>query len=155
MNGLVWHYTTGECFAAILDSGAIRPATAGVRAGERPAVWFSRREPWEPTANKMLLAPDRRLRSLSMRETAEYGGGLVRIGVARAVASHGWREFLTESGITPQMSRGLVKAAKEQKANPLDWFVCFSPVPRMMWSAVDVWDAGAWVRSWTAGQEAA
>jgi len=58
---LLWHYTKGVHLAKILADGFIRPATAFVDPGEKPIVWFSTDQHWEPTA-----APGKKAGSESM-----------------------------------------------------------------------------------------
>ena len=53
MKPMAWHYTVTVRAALILAEGVIRPATVGVPDGEIPVVWFSTRQFWEPTANKV------------------------------------------------------------------------------------------------------
>ena len=49
---LVWHYTTGDYFELIFESRTLCTTDAGIAPGERPAVWFSKDQFWEPTAQK-------------------------------------------------------------------------------------------------------
>lgn len=150
---LRWHYTVGVRFKSIVEDGVILPATAGVPDGERPAVWFSVREPWEPTANKLMRRPNGDLVVLDREETAEAGGGLVRIGVARSAAPVSWREYLRTSGITKKMAEGLAASARRQGSNPALWFVSYHAVPRDLWRAVQVWHEGEWVEVLNGGDK--
>src|SRR5262245_17530639 len=79
---LVWHYTTTQCLVKILTDGYLKPATAFVKPPEKPVVWFSTNQDWEETANKLGQTTDGSLVRLGREETAELGGGLIRIGVA-------------------------------------------------------------------------
>jgi hypothetical protein len=144
---LVWHYTTGINFIRIVESGYLKPATAGVPVYEKPAVWFSRNQFWEETANKGGTENGRR-RTLSREETRQCGLGLVRFGVTREAAPHDWAEFKARSGIIRSHARGLVASARAAGADPNDWFVSFEPVPRDQWAAIDVWDEAknCWAR---------
>ena len=65
---LLWHYTTGQGFIGVIDAGVIRPATARVAADERPIVWFSSNQEWEPTSTKIYVAHDGQARRLSKEE---------------------------------------------------------------------------------------
>jgi hypothetical protein len=141
---LRWHYTIGDRFLQIAQDGIIQPATAYVVWPERPVVWFSTHPRWEPTACKMAQAPGGRLRRLTRAETARYGGGLVRIGVAPESAPHDWQAYRRLSGVDPGVARGLAKAAKKQRADPRQWYVSFEPVPAAVWLAVEVWGNGQW-----------
>lgn len=133
---LLWHYSKGVHFRSIVDDGCLRPATVGVVPPERPAVWFSGRQVWEPTV--AMAEP--------MASFAARMGGLIRIGVQADVAPHNWTAFRRLSGARREVVRGLTRGARSVGANPDDWRVSFDPVPRERWAAVEVWDAGAWVR---------
>jgi hypothetical protein len=140
-----WHYTVGRHLDPILQSGVLLPADAGLAPGERPAVWFSLRQDWEPTAAKFGIIPQRKSCRGAMARVAQLGGGLVRIGVELEAAPHDWRAFRELSGIDPTMARGLAIEAKSQGADPYLWRVSFDPVTAAAWVALQRWDGAAWV----------
>lgn len=139
-----WHYTVGQYFDAITKAGLLRPATAGVPIGERPAVWFSVNPVWEETANKSLVAPGGRLIPGTRETTHSRGGGLLRFGVAPHDAPHDWESFKKMSGIVPKHARGLYAAAVSCGARPGEWYVSFEPVPREKWLTVEWWNGEEW-----------
>lgn len=136
---LRWHYTTGNDFKKIVESGEIQPSRGRVPPSERPAVWFSTEPIWEPTATKAWINPDG-TKVLSMAINAEKGGGLFRIGVLSETAPHDWHAFKQLSGITSKMAKGLYNVAKEQNARPGRWYVTFEVVPKSAWVSVETWD---------------
>jgi hypothetical protein len=142
---LAWHYTTGEWFQAIVESGVILPSTAYIDPDEKPIVWFSLNSHWEQTANKLDLEADG-LRTLSMEETAAHCGGLDRFGVCPAVCPYTWRELKQLSGMSPRIAAALYRIGIEQGARPGQWRGTFEPVGREQWRLVDVYQAGVWVR---------
>src|SRR5262245_30228238 len=77
----IYHYTIGHRLVAIVNEGIIKPATAYVPEGERPAVWFTINPNWDETATKLYQEDDGSLRICTREEMAEHGGGLVRIVV--------------------------------------------------------------------------
>ena len=89
-NTLLWHYTTGHHFKDIVDDGFIRPATSRHTAGERPIVWLSSNQKWEPTSTKIYVAHDGEAWRLSKEELRVSGNGLVRFGVTRRTAKLDW-----------------------------------------------------------------
>lgn len=145
---LLWHYTVGRYFESILADGYIKPTTAYITPGERPAVWFSLNQDWEQTANKLWLNNDGTVRALTRDETRSMGGGLVRFGVSPRTAPFNWRQFVTKSRIDRRVARAVVDVAHKQGSDPAQWRVSFDPVPRKLWLAVDVWDSAdhCWVR---------
>ena len=134
---MLWHYTIGRCLVQILRDGYIRPARAGVPAGERPIVWFSQHRDWEPTACKDVRGPDGTRRTLTKEEMQEMDA-LIRIGVERETAPHDWRALKQLSGMSPKMAQGLQRSALQQGARPGDWRGTFENVPQAEWLAVEV-----------------
>lgn len=113
----------------IIADGAIKPARAGVPKGERPAVWFSRRSTWEPTATKLLFdsaAGD--VRNATVAEMLAAGGTLARIEVSPDAARHSWRDHLKLGHIDLRWADELEKVALKQGADPNDWRVSYHPV---------------------------
>lgn len=143
----LWHYTTGDCLKRIIRDGEIRPATGLVPDGERPIVWFSRREDWEPTATKTLRGLDGTTRQATMDEMEQLGGGLARIGVLPDTAPYEWLRLKRLSGMSGGQARRLEKAALENRRRscPADWRGSFDPVPQSKWVAVEVLAHGKWV----------
>ena len=140
---LAWHYTIGVLLAEIESSGVIRPATEFVDKRERPVVWFTTRDTFEPTAVKMLRRPDGTLRSLSVEETERLGRGLFRIGVDPGGLLT-WNEWRKRSRVRPVMADALEKVARDQGSDVTEWLVSFKPVPAPAWEAVEVWYRGQW-----------
>lgn len=142
---IVWHYTTGELFRLIVESGELRPATTYVPENERPIVWFSSNKNWEQTANKALRNNDGTVRSLDRDEMAALGGGLVRIGVHPETAPHDWHALKELSRMSSKMAQGLYKSAIRKGSRPGEWRGTFEPVPREKWTAVEVYQNNEWV----------
>lgn len=124
---LAWHYTTGEAFQAIMDSGILMTTSAGCPTHERSVLWFSMNQIWEPTANKAIIH-NGQYRGLTMRETKERFGGLVRFGFPQSKLVP-WLELWKHSGILPSHKRAMEKTGRAQGANPHHWMGCFSPIP--------------------------
>jgi len=144
-NRIRWHYTIGHRLKKILEDGEIRPATAGEPKGEKPAVWFSIHDDWEPTANKFTVGFDGKPVVLTREQTENGGGGLCRIGVAKEMAPHNWEAHKRLSGITAKEARRIYQKAIAQGTRPGHWFTTYSAVPRSQWLAVEVCDSSRWV----------
>lgn len=73
---IAWHYTTGKKAALILESGELRPTNCNVPAGEKPVLWFSLRQSWEPSATKGIVdSRTGRRRDATLTEMHFMGGG--------------------------------------------------------------------------------
>ncbi|WP_395117723.1 hypothetical protein ACFCQI_14185 [Rhodanobacter sp. FW102-FHT14D06] len=137
---IVYHYTIRDCATAIINSGSILPATAGVPVGEKPVVWFSSNKTWEPTANKMILHPSGLLRSLTFPEMVKLV--LVRFAMPSDTLLT-WPQIIEATGVSDDMVTGLKRAARKQGAKPSEWFGSLSPVP-VEGLVMDMYQGGAW-----------
>ena len=144
-NHIRWHYTTGARLTVILKTGMIEPATAGVIPPEKPVVWFTESDDWEPTANKMLRSEDGTIRSLSREETAHHAGGLVRIGVAQESAPHPYASLIAIARATRGTVKRLSIVAEREGSNVDLWYFSTRPVDYREWLCVDRFAGGVWV----------
>lgn len=140
---IAWHYTIGDRLASILASGFLLPATAGVPRRERPAVWFTTRCTFEPTACKGAIGPDGIRRELSVEETEVFCGGLVRFGTA-ADDLVPWPRLMTAVRMKVEHAKILERAARARGSDPSAWFGFVGPVP-IKGCRVERWEGGAWV----------
>jgi hypothetical protein len=115
---------------------------------QRPVVWFSSRDTWEPTAaSNGTFGPDGSPRIMSIEEMVGSRDGLVRIGVDRSnVALHAWDEYRKVGRVNARVARALVHTAVRVGSNPGDWFVHYGPVPRAAWLRIERSKDG---RSWS------
>lgn len=155
-----WHYTTGEKFPLIVADGVIRPASIAVKPPERPIVWFSLAQHFEMTARKGLMNEAGQVRTASIQETREFGGGLVRFGIdaSRLIP---WRggELRKAARMAYAMAKRLEGIGLKQGASPFEWMGSLDPVPigecliQVMGEGykdgvwIDVEEAGAWIES--------
>ena len=140
-----WHYTTGQRFLTIVVDGVIQPSTAFVEPPERPIVWFSTHPVWEATACKGLFVPGDGPRIATFAEMVRLGGGVVRFGVAPPTAPYHFQALVQRSGMSVAMAHGLRHRGQAQGADPSDWWGTFQPVPRELWTDVEVWEEDHWV----------
>ena len=151
-NTLLWHYTTMQCFEAIFDDGFIRPATAWVADEERPIVWFSSNQEWEPTSTKIYVPHDGEAWRLSKEELRVTGNGLVRFGVTRRTARLDWTAIRRLSGMSRDTARDLKVNGRRLGSKPESWFGSFDAVQHSEWVAIDVLEDGQWVRVFRDGE---
>ncbi len=128
-----FHYTIRRHWESIQQDQLLRLEDEAPPC--RPAVWFSTRTVWEPTATKGILL-NGRLVPASWKLMQEIG--LVRIEVAPETAPHDWKAY-TRLADCPWAS-DLARTGRSAGADPRDWFVSFEPVPSSQWLRVDEWD---------------
>lgn len=150
-NVLAWHYTTGEKFKTIAAAGLLVPTAIGVRPPERPVLWFSLDQQFEPTARKATIEGGT-LRVLSIDETKRRGGGLVRFGMTPHRLYMG-EKLRTRAHISRALWASLCSAAVAQNGDPSLWAGCIQPVP-IEGLTIDVMnDGGQWERVQTGGSQ--
>jgi hypothetical protein len=141
----LWHYTSeAHHLPLILRDGSIHPATVGIGTHERPVVWFSSRQDYEPTAIK--VARDLPDGSSQLGELADQieAVGAARIGIDPGAALP-WARLVKAAKISPTTQRRLIRAARAVGGSAADWFGVVGEVPRPLWRAVQVMRAGRWV----------
>jgi hypothetical protein len=130
----LWHYTLGTTLLRIVADKRIRRARVGLAKGERPAVWFTRRNEWEPTATKGLMSAKTGEVTMATREVMEEAGGaLIRIEVPATVGRHTWADHRRVGQVDPRIADALEKDATERGSDPAEWRVSYHDVP---WTAI-------------------
>lgn len=144
-SSLVWHYSTGAGFRRIINSGRLQPATQFVDPPEKPILWFSSNQTWEPTANKLLVNPDGTAsRSASKEETRELCGGLVRFG-CRINRLHAWPEIASQAEMPDAVAQSLEKLALDAGSNPNDWYGTTEPIRLDEIESIEIEAGGSWI----------
>lgn len=120
-SALAWHYTTGEKWTHIRWLGELLPARIGIKPPERPIVWFSMDQRFEPTARKAIAdSQGRVLRLAEPEELDELAGGAFRIGIHPARLLRG--EALRKAArMPPNIWRRLGDEGRRQGADPALW----------------------------------
>ena len=116
---LAWHYTVGNHFLKIMESGYLRPTDIGIEPGEKPILWFSTNQTWDQTACKAVLK-DGKICRISKEETRNLGGGLYRFGMP-IDRLHMWPKLVRKARMTPNVQRLLEIEGRKQGANPSEW----------------------------------
>ena len=129
MEKRLFHYTTRYHLNKILESRAIEPAREFIPDSERPAVWLTYRDSWEPTATKGIIDPHtEKRRDATLQEMIKHAGGLVRIEVDPASAPLTWPDFCVASGCARLVLLGLYESAVEKGSDPKQWRTSFAPI---------------------------
>ena len=144
MRRRIWHYTYTDALLGMLKDGFIRPATGLIGHGERPIVWFSKEQFWEPTVTKGIRLTDGSIADLGMSELHSNGFGLFRIGVDPSTAPLTWSDIRRESGMEPTTATALSQIARLRGGNPSNWRGTFQPVPISKWEIIECFDGFDW-----------
>jgi hypothetical protein len=124
---LAWHYRTGQKFFLIINSGFLRPTDIGVNPPEMPILWFSLNQYWENTANKG-WHQDGITRTLSMQETYERAGGLIRFGIEVKRLYVG-AELKRKARMNNRTWKALYDEGIAKFAKPSEWCGAIEPIP--------------------------
>jgi len=141
---MLWHYTSSTHYVSIVKDGLILPATTYVPDEEKPIVWFSDDQFWEPTATKGVQLRDGTIGSLSLDGMLDRHILPIRIGVDSTVAPHRWSDLKSLSGMSSETARGLASSAKRMGSNPCLWRGTFEAVRADKWMAVEYFNRRDW-----------
>ena len=140
---MAWHYTTGEKFIQIVESGLLMPSSSGVEYPEKPIVWFSSNQYWEPTACKA-KAENNTTIILTMDETSIGGRGLVRFGYPLKDLHH-WSKLKEKSRMPESIALALEEEGIRQGANPSHWYGLTKTIPLSKCLCIQVIENNVWV----------
>ena len=125
---MVWHYSAGTKLSAIVNCGELR-GTNVVAAWERPMLWFSANQHWEPTATKLLISKDGIVTELTFEQQAKKFG-CIRFGLdADDYRLLEWKAACRMAGTTRGIRRSLEKSGRRLHANSADWFATEHRIP--------------------------
>jgi len=134
----LFHYTTGLALAEILKDGKINVATENVTAKEKPVVWCSFRQDWEPSTMKGVTdAKTGKVRNATIPEIAFMGRGLARIEINASAAPYPWHIYIMQAGTPKRILKGLYNTAVAVGARVEDWRVSFEPIKEKDWLVVE------------------
>jgi hypothetical protein len=138
----LYHYTTLSRALQIVIDGQIKQATAGVPKDEKPVVWFSFRQDWEPTATPA-FGPYGQKCNPSFDHLVEFETPC-RFEIDPATAPLNWRQWRKESGVKSKMVKSLEAASLRMDSNVADYRMTFDPVPENKWLALEIYLGGKW-----------
>ena len=123
----VFHYAPWSYLPKIVTSGALQPSNAAAN-GEKPMLWFSAHQRWEPTATKMLRLSNGAYRQMTLQEQSDRYG-CIRFGLPAADPRLlDWGRTCALAGTSRKVRRNLELAGKKRGANPQQWFATAQPV---------------------------
>ena len=127
---IVWHYTLGEKLFPIGDSQLLKTEIGYVPPGDKPVVWFTRSEIYEPSAYPAWVSGGVERMLTSLKDVAEKGKGLLRIGIAADDPCLKTCTHWANNRQYPEFTESLLSLAREKVSNPeKDWFVSYKFLP--------------------------
>jgi hypothetical protein len=138
----LFHYTRASHLQDILEDKAIRPSTIGLDHDEKPAVWCTFRQEWEPTATPaMKIAGGSRV--LTFQELTQVDTP-VRIEVDPVGVKLDWQTWRRLSGVKSGVARRLERSAQDKKSYSADWRMSFAPIEMRHWLCIELFVDGQW-----------
>lgn len=140
----LWHYSPGTYVPKIFESGLLKPSNAGAPT-ERPVLWFSENQVWEPTAGKLLVNKfGQVVRSMAFTEQVERSG-CVRYGIdSNDIRLLGWKAAAGQAGMSRDVRRELEKKGKSLGANPMHWWGTLFSI-EIDELCFEYWNGVAWI----------
>jgi hypothetical protein len=142
--GFLYHYTAWAKLPAVVPCGELRPSAA-CAPGEKPLLWFSANQVWEPTATKLLQVGDKAFR-MSFEQMVDRFGA-VRFGLrADDARLLDWRSACRFAGTPSTARKSMEKVGLAIGANPAHWFAVKTALALSELS-FEVWGDGRWHRA--------
>ena len=136
---IVWHYTLGEKLFPIGDSQLLKTEFGYVPPGDKPVVWFTRSDVFEPSAYPAWVSNGEERMLTSLKEVSEKGKGLLRIGIAADDPCLKTCKHWANTGQYQEYTESLLDLAREKGSKPdEDWFVSYKPVAKKKWRHVQL-----------------
>lgn len=117
----VHHYAPCVHLPRIYQSGVLRPSNAGA-PNEKPLLWFSANQRWEPTATKMIADASGKPVLLTFEQQLELLGCCRFSLPANDSRLLKWAEARRAAGMGYTVKRKLEEIGRKRGGNPLDWF---------------------------------
>lgn len=119
---IAWHYTTGQKYKLIKQSGILLPSYIGLLPQEQPILWFSTHQRYEPSAMKPIGDSNGNfIRMPTLDEMRVMGGGLYRLGYPIRQLKSG-ENLRRAAKLSSFWWRRIAKSGTKLKANPTDWW---------------------------------
>ena len=128
MSKEVFHYAPAAYLPRILQSGHLRPSNAGAPK-ERPLLWFSTRQDWEPTATKMKWDPQRGLQHMTFAEQLATVGCIRFALPANDERLLTWIKACKVAGTPARLRQVMELSGRLQGGDPANWFAVTCEVP--------------------------
>ena len=118
---MVWHYSAWAKLPAIVKSCELRGSNVGAD-GEKPMLWFSANQQWEPTATKDVINNRGERVHLTFKQQADRFG-CIRFGLdADDIRLMKWKVACAYAGTPRETHRTLEKVGRKEGGDPAQWF---------------------------------
>ncbi len=139
----LFHYTFFRQWKMIQASKVVLPSTYPIPKDEKPVVWLSFRQDWEPTTSRTFVENAQR-GTATLNEIVEPEIGACRIEVPPDIAPMNWRAWRKLSGVKSQTAKRLKELAIRMGGNVNEWRMTFNAIESGDWLAVEGYFDGAW-----------
>jgi len=120
----VFHYAPWAYLPAMVQAGQLVPSNSGA-SNEKPMLWFSANQQWEPTAGKA----SGQIAMMTFKQQLAVGG-CIRFGLpATDSRLMSWKAACTVAGTGRDERRAMERAGKKRGADPSQWFAIAESVP--------------------------
>jgi len=145
MQELIYHYTSENHLAEILQTGELRVSDWERKNKIRPpALWLSLNTEWENTATKLISEYGNVRRMTKMEQHANFG--LIRFSIPFDKGSLcSWGKYKYISNTPEDTYNEMEKSGKNVGAHPNDWFASFKNIPLKKCLSCEKWNGMDWV----------
>ena len=138
-----WHYTTGENYRLIIESGFLMPEANSVFPSDKPILWFSSNHYFEQSVCRSIFI-NGEIQTLTMSETQVSFNGLYRFGYPLNTLLP-WQAIKKGIKIPSDIAHALEHLGYKLSANPEEWYGLFQKLPLSQCLSVQVMESNTWI----------
>ena len=138
---LAWHYTDATRLLPLLHTKALKPSLGIPYCDEKPVVWLTRANHFEPMALPLEYDESQKKKKLSsLQDLSAAANGLLRIGVAADSRLLTFQKWKASVDIQHQHQAEIMQnAAIELGSDPRkNWLISRKPIPLMRWEHIQI-----------------
>jgi len=146
MEKIIYHYTTTEHLAEILNSGMLKVSNPIEKVKcKKPTLWLSLNSVWEPTANKIGEFIRGEFMRISKEELHNYRP-LIRFSVPFDKNSlWTWADYKYTKSISDEEYEEMERIGREQGADSNEWYASFKNINLTDCLKCEIWNGNNWV----------
>jgi len=140
-----YHYTKAVHLPSIINEGKIRTTIVTGAKKEKPAVWLTTSEEWEPCCSSGKIDPiNNSSKTMSLEEMKETMG-VCRIKVSEKLPTVTWAKFKYVGGITEFLHNYFTEFSDKKGGKTHLWNCSLRPITQEYFESIEMLVGNEWV----------
>lgn len=140
-----YHYTKAVHLPSIINEGKIRTTIVTCDKNEKPAVWFTSSEEWEPCCNVGKMDPfTKRFTAISFDEMQE-NFGVCRIKISEKLPTISWAKFKYAGKISDVEHYKMTEFSRKRGGKTDLWNCSLNPVNEEYFESIEMLVDNDWL----------